>query len=112
MASKAFKTQDAFRAWLERHHASVVELELRLFKVHARHRGIGYRDALDEALCFGLRANRKAWAFWQSEPAGRRRVATFWVTQARKPETRERRFRVLLDHAKRGRPIPLIAPRR
>lgn len=26
---------------------------MRLFKVHARHRGIGYREALDEALCWG-----------------------------------------------------------
>ena len=26
---------------------------MRLFKVHARARGIGYREALDEALCYG-----------------------------------------------------------
>jgi len=26
---------------------------VRCFKVHAAHRGIGYREALDEALCFG-----------------------------------------------------------
>ena len=26
---------------------------MRLFKVHARHRGIGYREALDESLCWG-----------------------------------------------------------
>ena len=26
---------------------------MRLFKVRAKHRGIGYREALDEALCFG-----------------------------------------------------------
>jgi len=26
---------------------------MRLFKVHAKDRGIGYREALDEALCFG-----------------------------------------------------------
>ena len=28
-------------------------LNLRLFKVHARERGVTYREALDEALCFG-----------------------------------------------------------
>lgn len=50
---KAFRTQANFRKWLERHHASERELVLRLFKVHARHRGIGYREALDEALCWG-----------------------------------------------------------
>jgi len=49
----AFKTPEDFRAWLARHHATETELIMRLFKVHARHRGIGYREALDEALCFG-----------------------------------------------------------
>ena len=50
---KAFRTQADFRRWLERHHGSEKELMMRLFKVHARHRGIGYREALDEALCWG-----------------------------------------------------------
>ena len=35
------------------HHATARELEIRLFKVQAAHRGIGYAQALDEALCFG-----------------------------------------------------------
>lgn len=52
-APKTFRTPGAFRAWLEKHHATTTELELRLFKVHAAHRGITYRQALDEALCFG-----------------------------------------------------------
>ena len=50
---KAFRTQADFRKWLQRHHGSEKELMMRLFKVHARHRGIGYREALDEALCWG-----------------------------------------------------------
>ncbi len=49
----SFKTPAAFRRWLSRHHASENELMMRLFKVHAKNRGIGYREALDEALCFG-----------------------------------------------------------
>src|SRR4051812_24346336 len=53
MPPRSFKTQASFRQWLEKNHAKVNELELRLFKVHARQRGIGYREALDEALCFG-----------------------------------------------------------
>lgn len=52
-APKAFRTPAAFRAWLERNHATATELEIRLFKVHAAHRGITYSQALDEALCFG-----------------------------------------------------------
>ena len=52
-APKAFRTPAAFRAWLEKNHASATELVIRLFKVHAAHRGITYKQALDEALCFG-----------------------------------------------------------
>jgi uncharacterized protein YdeI (YjbR/CyaY-like superfamily) len=52
-APRAFRTPAAFRAWLERNHATAKELEIRLFKVHAAHRGITYAQALDEALCFG-----------------------------------------------------------
>jgi uncharacterized protein YdeI (YjbR/CyaY-like superfamily) len=48
-----FRTPAAFRAWLEKHHATASELVLRLFKVHATHRGLTYAQALDEALCFG-----------------------------------------------------------
>lgn len=51
--TKSFRTRADFRRWLERNHATVKELVIRLFKVHAAHRGMGYRDALDEALCFG-----------------------------------------------------------
>lgn len=52
-APKSFRTPAAFRAWLEKHHAKAKELEIRLFKVHAAHRGLTYAQALDEALCFG-----------------------------------------------------------
>jgi len=50
---KSFASRAKLRAWLERNHASVKELNLRLFKVHASERGVTYREALDEALCFG-----------------------------------------------------------
>ncbi|HKS56885.1 MAG TPA: YdeI/OmpD-associated family protein [Steroidobacteraceae bacterium] len=50
---KSFASRAQFRAWLVRNHASAAELNLRLFKVHAREHGMTYREALDEALCFG-----------------------------------------------------------
>lgn len=52
-APKAFRTRKHFREWLERNHASASELVIRCFKVHAKQRGIGYKEALDEAICFG-----------------------------------------------------------
>jgi uncharacterized protein YdeI (YjbR/CyaY-like superfamily) len=160
---------------------------MRLFKVHARHRGIGYREALDEALCFGwidgvrrsldadsftqrftprkpksnwssvnikrfgelrkegrvhpaglaafkawdgkaapysfeqspatlapeflrqFRRNRDAHRFYEAQPPGYRRLTTFWVMSAKKPETRARRFGILLDCSSKGRRIPGLA---
>ena len=52
-APKTFRTPAAFRAWLEKNHATSTELVLRLFRVHAAGRGVTYAQALDEALCFG-----------------------------------------------------------
>jgi uncharacterized protein YdeI (YjbR/CyaY-like superfamily) len=50
---RGFPSTAALRAWLEAHHADRAELVLRCYKVHARTRGVTYREALDEALCYG-----------------------------------------------------------
>jgi uncharacterized protein YdeI (YjbR/CyaY-like superfamily) len=50
---KTFASRARLRAWLERNHATSAAVDLRLFKVHAGERGVTYREALDEALCFG-----------------------------------------------------------
>jgi uncharacterized protein YdeI (YjbR/CyaY-like superfamily) len=49
----SFRNPAAMRAWLATHHATARELLLRCFKVHAAERGVGYAQALDEALCYG-----------------------------------------------------------
>ncbi len=184
-APKAFRTPAAFRAWLEKNHASATELVLRLFKVHAAHRGLTYKQALDEALCFGwidgvihrldedsfsqrysprqprstwsrrniehverlkkagrmapagltayaarnahrtgvysfeqeppaltaayvkaIRANKAAWAFFQGQAPGFRRLMAHWIMSAKKDETRARRLGLLIDCSARGRKIP------
>jgi uncharacterized protein YdeI (YjbR/CyaY-like superfamily) len=51
--ARAFECAEAFREWLESHHADTSELLIRLYKTHARRKGMTYREALDEALCFG-----------------------------------------------------------
>jgi uncharacterized protein YdeI (YjbR/CyaY-like superfamily) len=53
LTGKAFKDGAAFGAWLRKHGATEDELLVRLWKVHAAHRGMGYKAALDEALCHG-----------------------------------------------------------
>ena len=186
---RSFRTEADFRAWLEKNHASGKELMMRLFKVHAREKGIGYREALDQALCFGwidgvrraldadsyvqrftprkaksnwssvnirrvqeliregrvhqaglaafaardatttaphsyerrpkafdpafekrLRADRKAWAFWESCPPYYRSLMIFRVMSARREETRERRFATFLRYTARGERMPLVGP--
>ncbi|MEX2179949.1 MAG: YdeI/OmpD-associated family protein [Gemmatimonadaceae bacterium] len=183
---RSFRTSAAFRAWLLKNHDAARELTLRLFKVHASHRGIGYREALDEALCFGwidgvrrsldedsftqrftprkaksnwsavnlrrvkeleaegrmhpsgtaavnahdgrpapysfesaprtlapdflrtFRAKKRAFAFFEAQPPGYRRLSAFWVMSAKRPETRASRFGILLECSARGARIPLL----
>lgn len=52
-APAVFKTPAAFRRWLRAHHQTATELVVRLYKVQARDQGLGYAEALDEALCYG-----------------------------------------------------------
>lgn len=52
-APRAFRSQAAFRGWLESNHAKAGEIVVRLFKKHAAARGLTYAEALDEALCWG-----------------------------------------------------------
>ncbi len=188
MRPKAFRSPAAFRAWLQRHHASTSELNLRLYKVAFRDKGIGYREALDEALCIGwidgvrraldaesftqrfsprkaksywsaintrrfreleregrvrppglaafrarvngkgssrysfesrpvtlsrplrmkLRANARAWTFFQAQPPWYRRITSFYVMSAKQEATRERRLATLIRDSAAGRRIGLL----
>jgi uncharacterized protein YdeI (YjbR/CyaY-like superfamily) len=57
-----------------------------------------------------FRSNRTAWEFFQSQPAGYRRVATFWVVGAKKEETQSRRLATLMNDSAAGRRIGLLGP--
>jgi uncharacterized protein YdeI (YjbR/CyaY-like superfamily) len=48
-----FRSQREFRAWLERNHDSKTEVWVGMYKKASSKKGISYREALDEALCFG-----------------------------------------------------------
>jgi uncharacterized protein YdeI (YjbR/CyaY-like superfamily) len=50
---KIFNTAAEFREWLEENHSRASELWLGFYNKRAGKRGITYREALDEALCFG-----------------------------------------------------------
>lgn len=47
--------------------------------------------------------SKKAWAFFQAQPPGYRKIATFFVVSAKQDETRLRRLATLIEHSARGR---------
>ncbi len=52
-AIKAFRTEAAFSAWLEKHHASAAEVWLRVYKKDSGVPSITIGQALDVVLCWG-----------------------------------------------------------
>ncbi|HKB10599.1 MAG TPA: YdeI/OmpD-associated family protein [Vicinamibacterales bacterium] len=53
MNARHFKSTADFRAWLEAHGTSTSELWVRFYKKASGRGGMTYKEALDEALCFG-----------------------------------------------------------
>ena len=53
MKPKFFATPQAFRNWLEKNHATKTELFVGFHKKDSGKKSITYKQALDEALCFG-----------------------------------------------------------
>jgi uncharacterized protein YdeI (YjbR/CyaY-like superfamily) len=187
MRPRFFRSQKEFRAWLERNHSAAKEIWVGYYKKTSTRKGITYREALDEALCFGwidgkvrtidearymqrysprtarspwsqanikrvgqlkrlgvmapagleaferrdrkpagysyeeaerglkgeylktFRAKKRAWSFFQAQPPGYRKMATFWVMSAKREETRQRRLAQLLDDSAHGRRLALLA---
>ncbi len=187
MSIATFASQEKFRAWLEQHHQSASELLVRCYKTNTREKGLTYRQALDEALCFGwidgvrravdeesfstrftprkprskwsavnieratqlqgqgrmhpagetafaarkdaaakqysyksratrldkrllakLKANKRAWQFFQAQAPWYQRTSSFWVMEAKREETRERRLAELIARSAKGEPIKLL----
>ena len=186
---KFFKSSSQLRTWLERNHDKATELWLGFYKKSSGKGGITYREALDQALCFGwidgvrkglddasytqrftprkpkstwsvvnidraralkkrglmspaglkafderdetkarrysneqrhpkldpayekqFRANAKAWQFFQSQPEGYKRTATWWVMSAKREETRSKRLATLIDDSKNELRLPMLRP--
>lgn len=60
---------------------------------------------LDEAHEKQFRANKKAWAFFESQAPWYRRTATYWVVSAKREETRLKRLATLIDDSAQHRRI-------
>ncbi|MEP7227160.1 MAG: YdeI/OmpD-associated family protein [Gemmatimonadales bacterium] len=63
---------------------------------------------LDAGSLKKLRANKRAWSFFQTQPPWYQRTSTFWVMEAKREETRARRLAELLARSAKGEPIKLL----
>jgi uncharacterized protein YdeI (YjbR/CyaY-like superfamily) len=175
-----FATPDAFRAWLEKNHATADELLVGFWKKSSGKPSMTYHEALDEVLCVGwidgvrrggedfhtirftprkakskwsainvghvkrliaakrmksaglkayevrgdkagrnysyetrqpfdpalkaaFESNVKAWTFFTAQPPGYQRIATWWVMNAKRDETRLKRLKTLMADSAAGR---------
>ena len=58
-----------------------------------------------------FRANRKAWKWFTAQPPSYQRVAFFWVTSAKREETRERRLLTLIEDSANERRLAVVTLR-
>ena len=178
-----FKDRAEWRAWLEENHATQSEQWVGFYKAGTDKKGITYKEAVDEALCFGwidavrrgghatwsirftprtkgsiwsavnirrieelkalgqvapaglaayegrdpekqrkysfenrdvvlapdyekrLRADKAAWAWFETMPLSYRHPAVWWVMSAKQEATRERRLAVLIADSAAGRKV-------
>jgi uncharacterized protein YdeI (YjbR/CyaY-like superfamily) len=71
------------------------------------------KPEFDGSLERRFRNSRKAWTFWESQPPGYRKVATWWVISAKREETRLQRLYQLIGDSANGRRLrQLTSPTR
>jgi uncharacterized protein YdeI (YjbR/CyaY-like superfamily) len=55
-----------------------------------------------------FRENLAAWEFFQAQPPGYRRTATWWVISAKREETRDKRLAKLIETSEHGRRLDIL----
>jgi uncharacterized protein YdeI (YjbR/CyaY-like superfamily) len=55
-----------------------------------------------------FKKNRRAWTFFQAQPAGYRKIVSHWVISAKREDTRLRRLETLIADSEAGRRIGLL----
>ena len=88
------------------HAAGLIAFEVRDLqraRKHSEERGSLPFDAEAQRQ---FKANRKAWAFFEAQPPGYRKIATWWVMSAKKSDTRVRRLEALIRDSRAGLRLP------
>ena len=66
--------------------------------------------ALDADTLKVFAENEQALAFYERQAPWYRRTTAHWVLSAKRPETRARRLRTLIDYSARGERLPMLTP--
>jgi len=104
------------RRWSAVNVALVAELEAEGRMTEAGRRAFAARDTSEEPYSTSKRPSQlppefderlrrdhpTAAAFWDSTPSSYRKMRSFWVSEAKRPETRERRFGLLVEACDAG----------
>jgi uncharacterized protein YdeI (YjbR/CyaY-like superfamily) len=61
--------------------------------------------ALDEARLREFQRNEPAWNFFEAQPPGYQKAAAWWVMQAKRDETRDRRLATLIELSAAGKRV-------
>ena len=93
----------------------MTEAGLREFARRDENGGADSRDRMQVGLSpeyeARFKANPEAWAFFEKQAPWYKRTAAFWVMDAKREETRERRLATLIADSAAGRRIaPLSRP--
>ena len=57
-----------------------------------------------------FRKNQAAWTYWQAQPPGYRKVATWWVVSPKREATRQAHLEKLIEHSANGERLPQASP--
>jgi uncharacterized protein YdeI (YjbR/CyaY-like superfamily) len=86
------------RAWEERDPARAEQYSFEQGEV-----------GFDPTMQAQFEAQPEAWTWFQTQPPGYRRLAAWWVTSAKKPDTRERRLATLIEDSANQRRLKQFA---
>ena len=82
------------------------EAKSALYSYEQRH-GATFPDTIEKQ----FQANKPAWDFFRSQAPSYQRIVTHWISSAKREETRQSRFAILLECSAKQRRIDLLKPR-
>ena len=75
-----------------------------------RHHAARDNPVLDAATRRALKADKKAYAYFEALPPGMKRLYTFWLTSAKREDTRAKRLAIVLERCRAGKRIDPFHP--